>query len=71
MLERVVGARLEEPLPDLWLLVPADRVIFSRNERYVYRFRMVIGTRRGGRDEGRVRARGVREGRIVVVAPNR
>jgi hypothetical protein len=36
VLERVVGARLEEPLPDLRLPVPAHRVIFSRNWRYVY-----------------------------------
>jgi hypothetical protein len=36
VLERVVGARVEEPLPDLRLRVPADRVIFSRNSSYVY-----------------------------------
>jgi hypothetical protein len=36
VLKRVVGARVEEPLSDLRLRVPADRVIFSRNDRYVY-----------------------------------
>ena len=36
VLERVVGARVEKPLPDLRLALPADRVSFSRNERYVY-----------------------------------
>jgi hypothetical protein len=36
VLERVVGASLEEPLPDLRLPVPAHRVMFSRNGRYVY-----------------------------------
>jgi hypothetical protein len=36
VLERVVGARVEEPLLDLRLWVPAHRVIFSRNDRYVY-----------------------------------
>jgi hypothetical protein len=36
VLERVVGARVEQPLLDLWLTLPADQTIFSRNERYVY-----------------------------------
>ena len=36
VLERVVGARVEKPLPDLRLASPADRASFSRNERYVY-----------------------------------
>src|ERR1035441_1356813 len=36
VLERVVGARVEEPLPDLWLALSAHRPIFSRNDRYVY-----------------------------------
>jgi pimeloyl-ACP methyl ester carboxylesterase len=36
VLERVVGARVEEPLPDLGLRVPAHRAIFSRNKQYVY-----------------------------------
>jgi hypothetical protein len=35
VLERVVGARVEQPLPDLWLTPSADRPIFSRNDRYV------------------------------------
>jgi hypothetical protein len=35
VLERVVGARVEEPLPDLWLALSAHRPMFSRNERYV------------------------------------
>jgi hypothetical protein len=35
VLERVVGAGVEEPLPDLGLAVPADRPMFSRNDRYV------------------------------------
>jgi len=39
MLERVIGAGVEEPLPDLWLAVPAHPVIFSRNKPYVYRWR--------------------------------
>jgi hypothetical protein len=33
VLERVVGARVEEPLPDLWLALPAHRPMFSRNDR--------------------------------------
>ena len=36
LLERVVGARVEEPLPDLWLGAPSDGVIFTRNNGYVY-----------------------------------
>jgi pimeloyl-ACP methyl ester carboxylesterase len=36
MLERVVGARVEEPLPDLGLRVSAHGASFSRNEWYVY-----------------------------------
>jgi hypothetical protein len=36
VLERVVGARVEKPLLDLRLTLPAHQVIFSRNERYVY-----------------------------------
>jgi hypothetical protein len=36
VLERVVGARVEKPLLDLRLALPAHQGIFSRNERYVY-----------------------------------
>jgi hypothetical protein len=36
VLQRIVGARVEEPLPDLRLRVSAHRVIFSRNGWYVY-----------------------------------
>jgi hypothetical protein len=32
----VVGAGVEEPLPDLRLAPPAHAVIFSRNDQYVY-----------------------------------
>lgn len=35
VVERVVGARLEEPLLDLRLPLSAHHVSFSRNERYV------------------------------------
>jgi hypothetical protein len=31
VLERVIGARDEKPLPDLRLALPTHRVIFSRN----------------------------------------
>lgn len=36
VLERVVGARIEDPLPDLRLGAPAHDHSFSRNGRYVY-----------------------------------
>jgi hypothetical protein len=36
VLERVVGARVEKPLLDLRLALPAHRASFSRNNRYVY-----------------------------------
>jgi hypothetical protein len=36
--ERVVGARVEQTLLDLRLALPSDGVMFSRNERYVYRW---------------------------------
>ena len=35
VLERVVGAGVEDSLPDLWLALPAHEAIFSRNDRYV------------------------------------
>jgi hypothetical protein len=41
VLERVVGAGLEESLPDFWLGLPAHRAMFSRNDRYVYCFSTV------------------------------
>jgi hypothetical protein len=43
VLERIVGAHVEEPLPDLWLRVPTHESIFSRNERFVsWRQRYVV-----------------------------
>jgi hypothetical protein len=36
VLERVVGARIEQSLPDLWLALPSHSPSFSRNEWYVY-----------------------------------
>jgi hypothetical protein len=38
MLERVVGAGVEQTLPDLRLTVPAHGASFSRNNCYVYRW---------------------------------
>ena len=35
VLERVVGADIEDPLPDLRLALSAHAPIFSRNDRYV------------------------------------
>jgi hypothetical protein len=39
MLERVVGAGVEQSFPDLRLAVPTHGASFSRNNRYVYRLR--------------------------------
>ena len=47
MLERVVGARIEDPSLDLWLLVPADGVSFSRNVRDVYHGSTTFGNQTG------------------------
>jgi hypothetical protein len=35
MLERIVGARVEQPLSYLWLALPPHQLIFSRNKWYV------------------------------------
>jgi pimeloyl-ACP methyl ester carboxylesterase len=44
--ERVVGARLEQPLADLRLALTSDQRILSRNKHYVYRFSGQLETRR-------------------------
>jgi hypothetical protein len=59
--ERMVDAGVEDPVTDLGLFVSTHCRTFSRNSRYVYRWtqrsRHLI---QGGRDAGRVRARGMR-----------
>jgi hypothetical protein len=36
VLERVVGAHVEQPLPDVRLRVPSHALMFSRNDWFVY-----------------------------------
>jgi hypothetical protein len=53
------------------LRLSAHFVIFSRNERYVYDTSTAERHATGGHLESRFRARGMRQGRSLVVAPNR